>query len=116
MATIRCVKTCRLVVTDGDQEREELFSFGTWHKVDYLEKIDNEYINIIFPDGSAVAGVQRQLFEIGNAPMVDAPKEINDHPLDTPISKAFSWKILDRLEDAVVWNKLPEERDKSDGE
>ena len=73
---IRCVKNCMLNVSrNGSEEIEEKFVFGRWYDADYIEEIDNEYINIHFKDGSVLYGIQRGIFEIGLAKIVPAPKQ-----------------------------------------
>jgi hypothetical protein len=74
---IRCVKNCYLVSIDKNgQEKEQRFVYGRWYRVDHVERIDEEYINVIFEDGSAIAGIQKSIFEMGNAPIVPAPEPI----------------------------------------
>ena len=85
MASIRCIKNCILTVLENGEEAEQSFGYGQWLKVKRVEAIDDEYINIIFHDDSAIAGVQKSIFELGYVDLVNAP-------IDTPV------EVVDRQE------------------
>lgn len=106
-ATIRCVKNCYLTVTKDGETKEELFPFGKWYVVERVEEIDANYINVIFSDGSAIAGVQRTIFELCKAPIVPASQvddliELQDAPPDEP-SSPFEKPL--RLPVDIIGNK-----------
>jgi len=73
--SIRCIKNCYLTVTVDGELEEQRFGFGQWIPVQRIEKIDDQYINIIIDDNTAIAGVQKCLFEMGNAPIVPYVEE-----------------------------------------
>jgi hypothetical protein len=83
--TIRCVKNCILTLTRDGETYEEHFPFGRWYKVQCVEIIDQEYMNVIFEDGSAAAGLQRNIFEVGRTvPVTLAMERFPEEPQDAP--------------------------------
>jgi len=78
MGSVRFLKNMNLQVEFDGQETLVPFASGSVHPVDYIQKNEFGYCNIIMPDGSVIPGVAQEVFRaFGNVRIEKLEEETN---------------------------------------